>query len=63
MMRDDVFRSRIAGHGRAADQAMSPWIQLIPFALVLAHLLFRDSFADEAAAEEGAGVPRRPQDR
>ena len=58
-----VRRPRRAGHGYAPDGGVSPLVQLVPFALDPRHLLLRHPAADAAAAEEGAGVPRRAEGR
>ena len=47
----------------AAPEGGSPWLQLVPFALVLGDLLLHHPAADEAEAAEGAGVPRQPEGR
>ena len=47
----------------APPEGGSPWLQLVPFALVLGHLLLHHPAADEAQAAEGAGVSRRPEGR
>jgi hypothetical protein len=45
------------------DGGVSPLVQLIPFALILAIFYLHHPAADEAAAEEGSGVSRWAQGR
>ena len=42
--------------GAPSPGAPSAWVQLMPFVLVVGHLLFRHPAAHEAASAEGAGV-------
>ena len=47
----------------APPQGGSPWLQFVPFVLVLGDLLLHHPPADEAEAAEGPDVSRRPQGR